>query len=96
MPTGDFPVKVDRPDLGTFSHRAPDATEGLKGMICMCSKGRIAIVTRRKEMPWGMAWVGIGLDGKGLWASTSPLVIFNSLSDYEAYLEAKLLEETRA
>lgn len=37
-----------------------------------CSIGRPGFIYGRKEMPWGMAWIGWGLDGKGDWSSRNP------------------------
>ena len=53
----------------------PKASENLVGKICVCSVGRPFIVTGTKRFPWGDAWVGLGLDGKGTACSTSPCII---------------------
>jgi len=55
--------------------RLPKKDENLVGKICVCTVGRPAIVTGKKTFDWGEAWVGLGLDGKGTWASTTPCVI---------------------
>lgn len=55
--------------------RMPQTDECLIGKVCVCSIGRIAIVTGQKEYGWGKAWVGLGLDGKGTWASKEPCVV---------------------
>lgn len=66
--------------------RIPEQNEDLIGTVCCCSLGRIAIVSGRKKMPWGEAWVGVGFDGKGLWSSTSPVVLYELVSDYATKL----------
>lgn len=55
--------------------RLPLQNEDLTGMICVCTIGRPGIVTGRKIFEWGESWVGLGLDGKGTWASTNPCII---------------------
>lgn len=59
------------------------------GTVCVCSTGRVGLVVRRREVtfPDGqpkLIWEGIGLDGKGLWASTAdePLVLHPSIDAY--------------
>jgi len=44
----------------------------LIGIPCWCSKGRPGLVTGREMLPWGWSYVGVGLDGKGPWASRKP------------------------
>jgi hypothetical protein len=53
----------------------PDVGEDLVGKVCVCSIGRPAIVTGQREFDFGLAWVGLGLDGKGTWASRKPVII---------------------
>ena len=67
--------------------RMPDESENLVGKVCVCSVGRPAIVTGRKEFEFSpgvksKCWVGLGLDGKGTWASTSPCVIAESGQEF--------------
>lgn len=49
--------------------------EELIGKVCVCSVGRVAIVTGKRVFDFGECWVGLGLDGKGTWASTCPCVV---------------------
>lgn len=58
--------------------RLPNEGEDLVGKVCVCSVGRPAIVTGREGFPFGIAWVGLGLDGKGTWVSTDPCIIAES------------------
>jgi hypothetical protein len=44
----------------------------LVGTVCECSNGRRAVVTERKRLPGGMAWVGVGLEDGSLWSSRNP------------------------
>lgn len=57
----------------------PEKTENLVGKICVCSVGRPAIVVGRQIHSYQGrdfdVWIGLGLDGKGTWASTNPCVI---------------------
>jgi len=62
--------------------RMPKGDENLIGKICVCSVGRVAIVTGQKKFKWGVSWVGIGFDGKGTWASTKPCVIAESGEEF--------------
>ena len=50
------------------------------GRLAVCSKGRLGIVTGKRELPWGLSFVGIGLDGKP-WASREPLWDGRSVAD---------------
>jgi len=54
----------------------------LVGSIGECSKGRPGLILDHKHLPWGPSWVGIGLDGKGSWASRNPKVLFKGLDEY--------------
>lgn len=45
------------------------------GLVARCSSGRIGVVTGRKELPWGLSWVGIGLDDGTRWASRKPTIL---------------------
>ena len=55
--------------------RLSEKDENLVGKVCVCSVGRPFIVTGQKQFDWGLAWVGLGLDGKGTVCSTSPCII---------------------
>lgn len=56
--------------------------EDLVGKVCVCSVGRPAIVVGRKSFDFGDCWIGLGLDGKGTWASTSPAVVAESGEEF--------------
>jgi len=45
------------------------------GKVAVCSKGRPGLITGRKELPWGLSWVGIALDDGTAWASRSPTLM---------------------
>lgn len=60
--------------------RMPSETENLIGKVCVCSIGRVAIVTGKGEFQSAAdgiirCWQGLGLDGKGTWASVTPVVV---------------------
>jgi len=52
------------------------------GKVCACSLGRIGVVVGFGRVPWGETYIGMGLDGKGLWFSRKPIVIADSLEEY--------------
>jgi len=54
----------------------------LVGAIGECSRGRPGLILDRKVLPWGEAWVGIGMDGKGPWSSREPKILARSLDEY--------------
>lgn len=56
--------------------------EDLVGKICVCSVGRPAIVVGQQTFDWGVAWIGLGLDGKGTWASTAPCIIAETATEF--------------
>jgi hypothetical protein len=60
------------------------------GQVCKCSKGRLGVVLGRKIMPWGSSWIGVGLDGGGLWASRNPVVVADTLFSYMELLEKEV------
>jgi hydroxymethylpyrimidine pyrophosphatase-like HAD family hydrolase len=62
--------------------RIPTPNENLEGKVCVCSTGRTAIVTGKKTFDFGEAYVGLGLDGKGTWASTAPVVIAENGTEF--------------
>ena len=64
---------------GTYP-RKPAPSEDLVGKVCVCSVGRPAIVVAYDSVSLGgsrhvSGWVGLGLDGRGTWFSTSPAVL---------------------
>jgi hypothetical protein len=60
--------------------------EDLLGKVAVCSVGRVAIITGRKEFEFGFAWTGLGLDGKGTWASTTPCIVAESGHEFHEKL----------
>ena len=63
-------------DEETVLHHCPTHDpNGLIGKAAVCSRGRPGLVTGRKELPWGLSWVGIGLDDGTAWASREPRVM---------------------
>jgi len=70
--------------------RMPSKDEDLVGKVCVCSTGRPAVVTHQGflEVERGdgtaviSAWMGLGLDGKGTWASTRPCIIAESGAEF--------------
>ena len=62
--------------------RIAQSDENLIGKVCVCSVGRPAIVTGKKNFDFGNCWVGLGLDGKGTWASTNPCIIAESGQEF--------------
>lgn len=62
--------------------RMPEKDEDLTGKICVCSVGRPAIVIGKKTFEWGESWIGLGLDGKGTWASSDPCVIAETAVEF--------------
>lgn len=64
------------------------------GKVAVCSLGRVGVITDRKEIAFsngdkGLCWVGMGFDGKGLWASSEPMVLCDSLKEYTARILEK-------
>ena len=67
--------------------RLPKEGENLIGKVCVCSIGRVGIVTGRGSFTSAIksnfggndkeikCWKGLGLDGKGVWASTNPCIV---------------------
>jgi hypothetical protein len=58
--------------------RFPEVEECLVGKVCICSVGRLFIVTHQKAFDWGLVWAGLGLDGKGIACSSNPCIIAES------------------
>ena len=59
------------------------------GKVCVCSIGRVGVVTGQREFDWGESWVGFGLDGRGLWSATKPHVLADSIAEYAEMVEAR-------
>jgi len=62
--------------------RIASDSDNLVGSICICSTGRIAIVTGKTTFDRGEVWIGLGLDGKGTWSSSKPCVIAESGNEF--------------
>lgn len=71
--------------------RFPKKGEDLTGKVCICSAGRIAVVSHQQDLTFSTGdnadqptacWVGVGFDGRGAWASSAPVVAYKSLADY--------------
>lgn len=62
--------------------RFANDNESLIGKVCVCSVGRVAIVTGKKTFDFGECWVGIGFDGKGTWASSKPCIVAESGQEF--------------
>lgn len=66
--------------------RAPDLDEYLVNKVCVCDRGRPALVVSEAMTAHGKRWVGIGFDGQGIWQSKQPLIIAESPQEYYANL----------
>lgn len=67
--------------------RFSSETEDLSGKVCMCSIGRVGIVATQGTIAEFNAvyWKGMGLDGRGLWATSAGkpvIVLAESLAEY--------------
>jgi hypothetical protein len=51
-----------------------DLEQDLVGKWAVCSIGRLGRIEGRKQLDWGLSWVGTGLDGRP-WASRNPRVL---------------------
>lgn len=74
--------------------RMPEVNEDLTGKVCICSIGRIFVVSRRKALDFGdgqyvLCWVGVGFDGKGTCASSNPVIAYESVNEYHDTIEER-------
>ena len=75
--------------------RMAKENEDLTGKICVCSIGRVAIVTGRGKFKssidgrWVECWQGLGLDGKGTWASTNPCIVAENGQEFRDKLSER-------
>jgi hypothetical protein len=79
--------------------RFPNENEDLAGKVCVCSAGRIGVVSGAhffcvdhvgKEGPGIIhGWGGVGFDGKGTWFSTQPVVAYESVEEYREVLRKR-------
>ena len=65
--------------------RIPYPDEDLVGKVCVGSIGRIGVVSCQQLLSWGLSWVGMSFDGKGVWASSKPVVVAESVDEFRAY-----------
>ena len=69
--------------------RFAQPNEDLTGKVCICSTGRIAVVSGIKEFEFGVCWVGVAFDGKGTWASSNPVVAYESVQEFHDILSKR-------
>lgn len=72
--------------------RMPECGEDLVGKVCVNSIGRVGIVTGRYQPDWAEGqtmWCGIGFDGKGTWASSSPCIVAESGEEFRTRLTTR-------
>lgn len=83
--------------------RFPEKDEDLTGRVCVCSTGRIGVVSGRGYLLKGPGctekpnppteridgWEGVGFDGKGTWFSSGPVVAFESVTDFHNALKTR-------
>jgi hypothetical protein len=67
--------RKDATKLKKLSKSLRDPNEALTGCVAVCSRGRVGLITGKKELPWGLSWVGIGLDDGTEWASRNPRLL---------------------
>lgn len=67
--------------------------ENLVGKVGVCSRGRPGLITGRKELAWGLSWVGIGLDDGSAWSSRAPRVV--ARDELDALAESKMAARSR-
>ena len=66
----------------------PEKNESLVGKVCVCSVGRVGVVTHHsnlfveRENATIPMWHGVGLDGFGTWASSKPAVVAEDLKEF--------------
>jgi len=75
-------------DGESLLHPCAAHRENLVGTVGMCSRGRPGLITGRKELPWGLSWIGIGLDDGTAWSSRQPKPLTQEF--VAAYAEAKI------
>jgi len=71
------------------------------GTVAACSTGRVGLIVRKETVTFRSGdtkevYTGIGLDGKGLWASSDPIVIQPSIEEYMDRLQKILKEQPGA
>lgn len=68
---------------------APPRPEPKVGAVAVCNAGRLGRIEGRAKLPWGFAWVGVGVIDGEPWSSRDPRV----LSDDEAMVIETLVSE---
>lgn len=58
-------------------------TDNLIGKVGVCSIGEVGLIQDYVQLPWGWSWVGIKLTDGSSWASRSPIIVADSLEEYE-------------
>lgn len=76
--------------------REEGAEVDLTGKVCVCSKGLVGVVEGRKELPWGLAWVGVRVSDGEPWSSRNPEVLANSRFEFELDTAKKGLSKAAA
>ena len=72
--------------------RMPNEDEDLIGKVCVCSIGRIGLVTGKGNPVWADEkdmWIGLGFDGKGTWASSNPCIAYENPEEYRQLLSKR-------
>jgi hypothetical protein len=76
--------------------RIASTGEDLTGKVCCCSLGRVGIIARRETVKFqngdvAECWVGLGFDGRGLWATSAGQVVVldECLGDYLGRVKAR-------
>lgn len=71
--------------------RFPEPNEDITGKVCICSVGRVAVVAGKKYFDFAgkNLWYGIGLDGKGNWASSTPVITAESVEEFHDRLATR-------
>jgi len=72
--------------------RMPEPDEDLRGKVCVCSVGRVGIVTGSYTPEWSdgvRMWAGIGFDGKGTWASSTPCIVAENGEEFRMKLSER-------
>jgi hypothetical protein len=77
--------------------RMSEVSESLIGKVCSCSLGRVGVVVRLEDITFqngdvAKCWTGMGLDGRGLWATganAQVVVLADHLTEYMDRIKAR-------
>lgn len=76
--------------------RIASINENLAGSVCICSLGRVGVVSHFENVKFPNGdqkhvWTGMGLDGRGLWATgqSQVVVLAETLRDYTEMVKSK-------